>query len=523
MKNYKNPSWIKEQLVKGVRNHQIAEICGVSVFTISKYVSSTLDNMSPEELSDLIYQCVNPKQLISSKTTAYQKIVDRTSFLPSAAPIRERCWFILNGTTDPPKCKMCTSPVNWDHTSQTFRTYCSHVCQGQDFDSQRKRQQTTLEKYGVAHPASCEEINQKRKATLLSRYGVEHQNQRHFSDETIKILNDREYLEKLIQEKSTFEIADDLQISQSGVSKYLRKHNIVSPKRSASQYERELINFIETLTDKEVVANSRQVIPPQELDIFIPELNLAIEFNGLYWHSELSGKNKFYHVNKTQMCHKKGIRLIHIYEHLWKANPTLVKSRLKNLFLSNENTFFARKCHVVSNIPTQQAREFFRINHIQGFAPASIYLGLSYGNSIVSMMSFGKARYSSKYEYELIRFCSQQNCNVVGGASKMFKYFVNTFSPSSIITYSDKTWNTGNVYAKMGFTYSHTSDPNYHYFAKGENTVVSRIKFQKHKLKAILEHFDPLKTEWENMIENEYDRIWDCGNDVFVWNDGQGQ
>ncbi len=132
-------------------------------------------------------------------------------------------------------------------------------------------------------------------------------------------------------------------------------------------------------------------------------------------------------------------------------------------------------------------------------------------------MSFGKSRYSKKYEWELIRFCNKLNYNVVGGASRLFKHFIKTYDPNNIISYCDIRVFTGELYEKLGFSYSHTSKPDYFYFKKPNYTLYSREMFQKHKLKNLLEIYDETLTEKENMFNNGYRRIWDCGNKVYIW------
>jgi hypothetical protein len=129
-------------------------------------------------------------------------------------------------------------------------------------------------------------------------------------------------------------------------------------------------------------------------------------------------------------------------------------------------------------------------------------------------MTFGKSRYNKAYEYELLRFANKCNINVIGGFSKLLKYFITTYSPKSIITYADRRFSNGNVYEKNNFTFLHNSKPNY-YYTKYDKHLYSRVVFQKHKLNNKLEVFNSELTEWENMQLNNYDRIWDCGNKVY--------
>jgi hypothetical protein len=252
-----------------------------------------------------------------------------------------------------------------------------------------------------------------------------------------------------------------------------------------------------------------------ELDIFLEEYNIGIEYDGLYWHSEISGdKDKKYHLNKTNFFEDKGIQILHIFENEWIHNKEIVKSMIASK-LHKTNKIYARNC-IIKEIPIEDCRNFQNKTHIQGFVGATIKLGLYYENELVSVLTLGKSRYNKNYEYEILRFSSKLFTTIIGGFSKLLKYFINNYNPSSIITYADRRYSNGNVYEKNGFTFLHNSDPNYFYNI-GQKDLYSRVVFQKHKLKNKLEKFDENLTEWENMVNNGYDRIWDCGNKVYYW------
>ena len=176
-----------------------------------------------------------------------------------------------------------------------------------------------------------------------------------------------------------------------------------------------------------------------------------------------------------------------------------------------EQKIFARKCEVKK---IEDVSEFIEKNHLQGNIQAKYKYGLFYKDELVSTMTFGKPRFNTKYDWEILRFCSKTNTNIIGGFSKILSFFRKQ-NKGSMITYSDKRYSNGNVYLKNGFVQLKDSSPNYWYI-KNKNIVGSRIKFQKHKLKNILEIYNPALTEWENMQMNGYDRIWDCGNSVFI-------
>jgi hypothetical protein len=133
-------------------------------------------------------------------------------------------------------------------------------------------------------------------------------------------------------------------------------------------------------------------------------------------------------------------------------------------------------------------------------------------------MTFVKSRFDKKIQYEMYRYCNKLNTNIVGGASKLFKQFLKDYSPNTIVSYSDKRYFNGTVYQNLGFNFIENTPPNYWYISPNYKSLYNRMTFQKHKLKKLLEKYDPTLTEWENMLQSGYDRIWDCGNGKWIWN-----
>ena len=286
--------------------------------------------------------------------------------------------------------------------------------------------------------------------------------------------------------------------------------------------QQEIYDFISQYVQADF--NNRKVISPQELDIYIPEKNIAIEFDGLLYHSSgfssLSQCNSLeeyptYHLEKTQACAEKNIQLFHIFESEWRDKKEIWKSVLLNAIGKSER-IYARKC-IIKEVPFKEAKEFLEKNHLQGVCNSKVNIGLYSENTLVARMTFGKPRYNKLYDYELLRFCNNLNTSVVGGASRLLNYFVKTYSPKSILSYANLRWSTGNLYEQLGFTLISQSSPNYFYF--NEDFILhSRIEFQKHKLKDKLENYNPDLTESENMYNNGYRKIYDCGNLVYILN-----
>ena len=292
---------------------------------------------------------------------------------------------------------------------------------------------------------------------------------------------------------------------------HLAKHGCPKCVNNISSYQQELCDFIKNELNYQIETCNTSIIKPFELDIFIPEVDVAIEFNGLYWHNEKHVSSD-YHINKTNLCKEKGIRLIHIFEDEWLYRQDIVKSRLKAICNKQQNTIYARNC-IIKEVSFNDSKEFLNKNHIQGHCVSSHRYGLYYDNELVSLMTFGRKRInlgSIKDEnYELLRFCNKLNTSVVGGASKLLKHFIKTNNiTSNIISYCDLRWSDGNLYEKLGFNFIHISKPNYFYIIK--NKRENRFKFRKDIL--VKKYNCPIDmTEHEFMLLNKYYRIYDCG------------
>ena len=386
-------------------------------------------------------------------------------------------------------------------------------------DILEKRKKTNIEKYGHEHAAQSQICKDKTTETCIKKYGSFHQGHQLFSETTLACLKNKEYLINLNHhEKITiYEIANNLKTTIPVINKWFIYHDIEIKRWPSSIQEKELSDFL-TEHDINFNTNNRSIIAPKELDFTFPEYNIALELDGIYWHAELSGnRDKNYHLEKTKKCEEQNIQLIHIFENEWVLKKEIIKSKILNICKKNTNKIYARKC-AITEITSKEKSKFLNTVHIQQDAKSSINLGLLYENEIVACMTFSKSRYN-KCEYEMIRYATILNTNVIGGANKLFQHFIKNWNPTSVVSFSNKRWGTGNMYKHLGFDYSHTSSPNYFYFKYTDIfNLQSRIQFQKHKLKDKLEIFDPKLTEWQNMVNNGYDRIWDCGNDVFIWN-----
>lgn len=273
--------------------------------------------------------------------------------------------------------------------------------------------------------------------------------------------------------------------------------------------------------------NNRKILNGIEMDLYLDKYKLAIEVNGNYFHSEYhGGKDKNYHLNKTNVANQLDIRLVHILEDEILQNKEIVLSRLRNLLNLNTNKIFARKCKI-KEVSKNDSKNFLITNHIQGDSIDKIRYGLYYDDKLVSLMTFGSPRRAlgnrenKAEQFELVRFANIINTNVIGGFSRLLNHFIVNHKPHRIISYADIRWSGLNandtVYAKNGFKYVGNTPPNYWYVKTNQFGVrYHRYNFRKDKL--VKEGFSRSMSEWEIMKLKGYDRIWDCGSMKFEFN-----
>ena len=313
---------------------------------------------------------------------------------------------------------------------------------------------------------------------------------------------------------------DKIDVFSKNTSKKLSQNAIEINKNMINVFttkpQIEIKEFLESELGLNVVLNERKLVG-LELDLYVNSHKIAIEYNGLYWHNETAGKYERYHINKTEVCLKNGISLIHIFEDEWLNKKDIVFKRLRHIFKSSTNKLYARKCKI-KEINTKIKDDYLNNNHIQGSDKSSIRLGAFYNGILVGVMTFSNLRKSLGYNktdenfYELVRFASD---NVIGLAGKFLKYFIKKYNPNKIISYADRRWTPnyeGSVYSVLGFNLVNATKPNY-WYTKDFRTREHRFNYRKDIL--VSKGFDINKTEREIMNELGYHRIWDCGSFKF--------
>lgn len=303
------------------------------------------------------------------------------------------------------------------------------------------------------------------------------------------------------------------------LSEIIKETNINFQPTWTSKGETEIKEFIEGLGFEVYKGKNRKLLEGKEIDLIIPELKVAIEYNGLYFHTEDMGKNSTYHLNKTLACNQLGYKLIHIFEDEWMVNKELVKSKLKHIFGVSDGTKIGARKVIVNKISKEDKSYFLDEFHIQGNDKSDIFYGTYYNNILVGVMTFNSQRNMTKNvkgEYELSRFSTRQGYIISGLASKILKQFINDYSPKSIISFADRRWTTdgnNNMYTKLGFGLTSILKPTYFYYSSKVNRYkrYHKFSFGKNNLKNKFNGIDLNKSESEITKELGYSKIWDCG------------
>ncbi len=360
--------------------------------------------------------------------------------------------------------------------------------------------------YGVDNPFQSEEIKDRIKKRNLKMFGRESYQQLHISTESLEKLNSAEWLrtEHHENQKSLLEISRELKVSNTCVGSYLNRNGIEIRKFSTSLGESEIGSFLEN-NSINCIRNIRTIIAPKELDIFIPEHNVAIEYCGLYWHSDLF-RDKNYHFEKWKACREKNIRLFTIFEDNWQSNRSKIEDKI--LYACNllkVERVFARKCSIVE-LDSTQSKIFFDSNHIQGNGRGTVTYGLVYLGEIVAAMSFLK--FKSSEIYEINRYAT--NKHVIGGFRKILSAFFKNHVCNSIFTYADLEYSVGKLYEANHFVLDKIVKPTYTYVIDGARK--HRAMFRRKYLPKFLGNgFVEEQTEFENMNNNKILRVWNCG------------
>lgn len=426
-----------------------------------------------------------------------------------------------------------------------------------------KGKQTCLERYGVESFSCTKEFKDHQKEWLNS-LTEEEKNSIHTKATQTRKANGKEIdhkaiweskieEEKLSLEKDLLSTSDVCELlggrDRSTVLGWLKKNSIpvlkgrysfyiskqdakrVSEayklhKPGISESEKEVLDFVKSLYKGVILENDKTFLDGKELDIYIPEKRLAIEFNGCYWHSdkamqdlksippkEVASYAKYRHLEKTKACEEKGVRLIHVFEDDWELKRSIVEDIIKiALDVKVSNIIFARKCEL-KPLGVSDYRDFLEANHLQGYSAANIRLGLFFKGQLIECIGFSTKGTHSQ-NTEMVRLCTKIDTVVIGGFSKLLKHS----GVKEFVSYIDRSTFSGKGYFKNNFSIIKENKPVYFYvnLNKGFHFREPRYLYMRKNIKKLfqqgkLKYWNPEETEEVNMYKNGYARIWNCG------------
>ena len=441
-----------------------------------------------------------------------------------------------------------------------------------------KIQKTNLERYGVEYSAQSDIVKEKVKTTNLKKYGVEYSFQANEVKDKIKATNLERYgvdnpsksdiIKTRIVESNRKNLGVDYPMQSKDVmdksrvtsfekygTEYPNQSDIVKSKIDASTLEHYGVNrvckldefkqkvvdtnrerygvdytcliysgklrgndssynrsFAELLDDNGIKYEREFLLQKYSYDFKVGETLIEINPTATHnTHFNPYGKNRIdanYHRDKSKLAKDSGYSVIHVFD--WDDVDKVVQ------LLKFRVTAYARKCDVkvVSEIDTNNYLDMY---HLQGTCRGQkIRLGLYHDNQLVSLMTFGKSRFNKSCEYELLRYCSHYN--VVGGAEKLFKYFVDNYKPNSIVSYCDTSKFSGKVYDALGFKYIKTNSPRKHWYSlKEKRHITDGLLLSQGYDRLFKENHGKGTSNEELILARGYLPVYDCGQSTYIW------
>lgn len=535
--------------------------------------------MTKEELDKLVQSNTNANSLytILGKKASAGELEWLDELYKQAITVQEKLYLYIAKHSEPPTCPNCSTIPKFLGYTRGYRECCSSSCARSYANKlngpaiRAKAAKTLMANYGVdsqfklesslaAHKIAMSlhkgkplspEHNAKIKASLQTTYGVanpsqipavrvkvaEMMNKRYggyflgvngprlkkqaWWNKTLEKLETEHKLELLEEFISTKKFIQarckicntkfSLNISNGSISQCPKCYFLPA---NRSNKEKQLSEFIESLGFMTLTnVKSKELIWPLSLDIYLPSEKTAIEFNGDYWHDS-ARVGADYHLNKLQACDAKGIKLIQIFEHEYDNKQQVIEARLKSILGLYANKLYARKCQLVF-VDAVTAKIFLESNHVQGAVNSKTRLGLKYDGKLVMLLTVGVPRFNKTASLEILRICSARDTLVVGGASKLFSRLKQLFPGQAIISYHDRRWGNSKLYENLGLAKQAPSAPSYVYVKNGHK--LSRYQAQKHLLQKLLgDKFDPTLSEGQNMALARYNKLYDCGQDIYI-------
>lgn len=508
LSNLQNKEWLEQKIIQEKYSvSRLAKEFGTTRTTVEKYrvLHSIPQFLSQKELTTLNYQTksnTEKEQILEKRKQTNQQLfgVDNTFQSPEKQQKIKETMLERYGVE-----RALQSPDILDKQHNTMlERYGEKFAMNND-EIKAKVVAMMKEKYG-SNPFGNLDIQKVIKETNLEKYGREYATQKHIPLDVLEKMNDRDWLidQHHTQKKTLSQIAKELGFNDiTTVYRYCVKSGVEIKYYYESAQQREVSDWLTSL-DIKVESNIRNIING-ELDIYLPDYNIAIEYCGVFWHCDFHPRmTRTYHLDKLKQCQNKGVRLLTIYEDEWVYRKDIVKRKVVNILGGDKESVFARKCQIISITNNKIKKDFFDSNHIQGSGPGSVTYGLKYNNDIVAMMTFIQ---KPNGVFDLNRYAS--SIRVVGGFQKLLNHFQKNHEYVEILSFADLRWSEGNMYDKSGFVLDKTLPPDYSYVIG--NKTHHKFRFRRKALETFLPFFNPVLSETVNMANHGYYKIYNCG------------
>ena len=439
-------------------------------------------NKIPDITDEYIKSLDEKGNVYKESWPGYKKVEEylRNKFKDNYRDYKEAVYMVKHDMEDQPKCPICGKPCSFSNDYNVFRSYCSHNCQMIDL--------LNIHAIKLSEQLKCD----------------------------ISIDSNKQFVFKgLCDKHPEFSLPLNRVTSRCNNGRY--KYTVICPICNPEKNPETSIELIvKGILDKlhiKYEQHKRNIISPKELDFYLPEFNIGIECNGMYWHSEAK-KESLYHYNKMKLCQEKNIRLLSFWEYDIIHNTDKIKDIIASCCCKNKK-IYARQC-TVKEISIEQCRNFLVQYHLQGSINAKIKLGLFYNDKLIMVMTFGKLRtfmnvHGSDYDYELYRLCTKHGYTVIGGAGKLLKYFKRNYKWNTITSYSMNDISEGNVYEKIGFKLDRETKKGFFYYDLINDKIVNRYSLTKSKVD------DNSGKSADAIIENKgYIKCYNCGTRKYI-------
>lgn len=465
----------------------------------------------------------NINKIIAAHPAAWSKVVAGTSFLQADTLPSERLFCIVNNITTAPTCSGCGGRVTYNKDRKRYNSFCSSSCSITSGMRQQIIESTNLERYGhacsLSHPAvrnkakqtmmslyggetsgQSPTIRKKREETCIKRYGTTNPLQRHLSPSALKLLNDREWLydQHHNQHKSQWQLSRELGVSQTTVHRYFVQHSIPVTAVRMSSSEHCVVAMLTALTDAHIVVGCRSIIPPKEIDVLLPSLQVGVEVDGVYWHSEQNGKTQLYHMQKTLEAKEKGIRLLHLTDTDLTNNIKTIQTNLEVLvggyYLSPTGQKHTRTEIKTRLVSRGKYTSFVKAHYTSPPPPASLYIGTFVSGRMCGGVALQR---KTNRRWEIVNVAC--NPRVVGATageqiSAGMEYFVAARNPLMVMCFSDNGWGMESDFDCLGMRQQCVIPPqNTYFFAGSALSVMERWNVALQ---------DQSRTPY---------KVWDCG------------